>query len=253
MKTIHHVFSLGYFGLADFLRGTAYLVNTFGNDYAISMPIMHPLREFLRHPGPYVWGDVDASFSCGSPQENGRFYDTVMRLLEEHDEITVRTNFFEEPTGVFPEPLKKLFALNDETEEKYRDFRAGVVGDRPFEVIHVRFDDHPGCREHKYADALAAMRTVDFLHDAEKVLLTNDARFREVALHTFFDLQFPTHPPTHTGFQRRKLANLATFFEMKLITHARRVTAFTTYDWGCTGFSRVPALLYGIPYSCRRI
>lgn len=253
MKTLYSTFNLGIFGLADYMRGSAYLINTFAQKYNVVMSIMHPLRQFLKYPGPYVWQPSDGDFCCGLPweeQDAGRIPDHVERLFQERDEVSIRTNFFERPSHVYPAAIKSVFELLPEVEYRFESFFTAMTYNRPFEVLHIRLDDNPQCRAGSYDSVIQRISDHPFQANCEKILLTNDEPLKEILAGKFPFLRIPRIKIAHTACASMAESHLQTLFEMKLITRAEFVQAYTTYHWGSSGFSILPALLYGIPYSC---
>jgi hypothetical protein len=81
--------------------------------------------------------------------------------------------------------------------------------------------------------------------DVPVVLVSDDMRLKSMMCSRMLVSEAT---PFHSG---RATGDAFSFvLDVSIIQNATRIAAFSSHGWGTTSFSRVPALLAGIPYTC---
>lgn len=243
-------------GFADFIRGTAYLTTLMQSDCEVCWSIDGPLREILEYPGEPFYGEPKFHFDDLVQQKSQEQRRGILLDQFENDTtLTVMCHLSEAVNGVFPEVAKNFFVLKEEYMRQFERFFQEMAAGEKYRVIHCRLGDaymvsgeSPTCYYQKYFDTVTKM-----LSEEKTILLTDDAKFKEFIVRDHSCLKTTTNSPIHTASGGEVSLLAATLFEMLLMTRASRVDCLTSLPWGRSGFSRVPAKVFQVPYTHTRI
>lgn len=251
--TLFHVYDKGKCGLMDYIRGTAYLIQQFSDEYEIVPVIMAPIRYLLANPGPYMQGDVHEFFTWRRqtlPLEEHK--KRLRELRDGQPALRIITNYMERPAGVFPKSLRDLFVLREPYQQQFEEFYRQMTGGESYRVVHCRLGDSfvrkgSGARS-VFQKQINALKSLDF--DRHRYLLVADDPFFKEAVREERIPFYRISPirAVHTALCTAPDALAQTFFETLLFTRAEHVTCYSSLPWGRSGFSRVPCGIFGVPY-----
>ena len=253
-KTIINIYR-GHFGYGDFIRGTMYLSSLMEERCVLDWSVEKSIRAILKYPGPDMSGipciDTKTIIENRSRAERLNFLEN---LLDTNRPLAVCCNHPEEWERPFTPRIKELFVLLDEYETAFEAFYRDIVGNRVFNVIHCRLGDSFMFTGNgntliysKYPD------NIEPLISDTTVLLTDDGEFRDFIVRKYPRLIVTTDRPTHTAKSNDTPSLLSTFFEFRLMTKASRIDCLSSLRWGASGFSRIPAKVFQIPYSHKKV
>lgn len=249
MKVIN-VYTAERWGFCDFIRGTGHLMNLLKETCRVGWLIQSPLRDLLEFPGEYAddarrvhWDTTDG-------------INDLSGILHAHPDsiVIVETNQHE---GAAPlrETLKDIFVLKQPYRDRFENFFRETVGYKPYRVVHCRFGDAylwgGGNDQSAFSGWIAELEK----YRSEKiVLLTDDGDFARCVRRVRPELIVPNMNPVHVKGCDDGEKLLRTLFDLLILTRARKIVNIHQFTQKVSsGFSRVPAKLFGIPFEVRKI
>lgn len=168
--------------------------------------------------------------------------------------------------GLKSKPLyRQLYTLRDELEEKYYDWKVGLVGHDPYQIIHLRTchvvkmgETHDPTHMFGYSDRQIEFVWKDgFLNPKIKTVCLVDNYPLAVELKKRYkNLIFTELMPVHTDRKFQARGEIGTdyfdqgminnFFEFKLMIDSQRIQSFANTHWNCSGLPVCCGLAGGI-------
>lgn len=244
------------YGYMDFVKGTIALTELFENRYAIdwAVPETSPFADILARPNAQLWQEPTFTFYCSSELDLAKraemrcnFLAGVEDTLSTQGVVHVACQRWFGPKADTA-PFHAMLELKYDYQKQVDTFVAAMSGGDEYTLIHCRTGDaylDDGTAGTRYDREFVEMIRQNT--DGKTVLVTDNPRLRWRAATEVPGIITSKINPVHSRLCKRTEEALDIFRELYLVIRATRIVSICANAWGASGFSALPAAMFGIP------
>ena len=250
MKTLVHCWK-NTRGYGDFVASTMMLSSLFPDyDVTWALPPGRDICKVLRQPQCELYrNDLDCRFlslAAHGEEANRKGKDEFCAYVHKSHKETIFCDFRYKGLKGVDQKFKAMLEFEPSLAEKVKNDIRKQFGNA-YAVIHVRVGDN--AMKGRAVDCSAFVAKIERYTQASDipvVLISDDMRLKNTMRSR---MPVSDAMPFHSGNVKGDAHSF--MLDVCIIQNAVRVFALSTHAWHNTSFSRIPALLAGIPYECR--